>query len=231
MTPVQLEYQIARNSLSIFAKKCPTLLVMKRRFIVLAALVALTACGKEPEKAAFTGTWEITQENVIAMKTEKNEITVATAPPKFRIAEKSSTVESVEVYDGKSLHRRTAYISQGGYGEPSGSDFNESSSHTYSEAMTPEQSDAKRFWVQPLQGKSSAGGLIAGRDTILYQGASRRPEGEFDIQVWADAATGVVLKSVETVYSSQVKSIVTRNSRECKSIDFTPPADAVFARP
>lgn len=205
-------------------------------FPLFLLLSLMNGCGKSPEKAAFTGTWDFNEENVIMNKSVVSQVAVASLPPKFRIETKSDGSESLEVYDGNSLHRRNRYLphpAMMGSGDEEPAEDGEASgpSQTYSDGITPEKAAAMRFWADSVSGQSSAGGLVAGRDTILYSGTVRRQDGEFTLQIWVDSKTGVQLKSIETVYSSQVRSIVTRNSKECKSIDFTPPADAVFARP
>lgn len=208
---------------------------MKPYMLFAVAGIFLSSCAKDPSKAAFTGTWNFTEENSITNASDTVQMTVLSLPPKFRQSTKSQSSEVTLVYDGASLHTKTSYM-------PSASPyamslpFQEAESqapqvHTESVAMSADQAAAKRFWAEPLTGKSAPGGLIAGRDTVLYESKWKRPDGEFSTQIWVDAQTGVMLKQMESVYSSQAQTLVRRAMKECVSIDFTAPEDAAFARP
>lgn len=206
---------------------------MKRWTVGALAALALAGCGKEPGKAAFTGTWTFTEENSITLASDSLQINVVCLPPKFRISEITKMSENTQVYDGKSLHTKSIYHpSPLGEIEHSMDDEPEApQARTESKAMDENQAVAQRFWAQPLQGQSVPGGSIAGRDTLLYTAKWKRPDGEFSSQTWVDAKTGVMLKNIESIYSSQAQTMVRRSIKECTSIDYTKPADAAFAQP
>jgi hypothetical protein len=205
---------------------------MKKCGIWVSILLLFAGCAKSTDKAAFHAEWDFLSENVVTSNSETAQVSVTTRPPQFKITTKAPGSTKVEVYDGESIYRLMTFYPQvdsmGGQtsdpayiAEPSRSSL----------PMNPDQAAAMRFWVQPISGISKSGGLIAGRDTLLYETKLKRNDGEFSSQKWVDAETGVLLKSVETIYSSQINSIVTRESRECKSIEYTTPDDAVFGRP
>jgi len=208
------------------------------KFHSLFLLLLLAGCGKNPDQAAFTGTWNFIEENSITGATETVQVTVNALPPRFRLTTANRSSEEVEVYDGTALH--TKYISKAEHSayeaeNPIDSEADEtpvvSEPRTESAAMTKNQAMVRRFWAQPISGDSVPGGLVAGRDTVLHESKWKRPDGEFSLQVWADAKTDIILKSVESVYSSQAQTLVHRSIKECVTIDFTPPGEATFTQP
>lgn len=183
-------------------------MIKKTAILIGMAMLFFPGCGPASEKAAFTGTWEFKNENIISGKIETSEKTVAANPPKFRITQRyGDSSENVMIFDGKTLTNP-----YGGQGDE-------------------DRAARERFWQDASMGPSAPGGLIAGRDTLLYGFKEQRRDGEFVFQWWMDAEKGILLKKIETIYSAQVQSIVTRNTIECKSIDFTPPADSLFTKP
>ena len=205
-------------------------------------LLALAACAKRPERTALQGTWITTEENPAQGLREESECVVAAKPPKFRIERKEisemGVTTVVEVYDGDALHRRDhfepgpAFTALHAQGIPEELLNRETPTFkTISEAIRPEKAQARRFWAMMALGDSSPGGLICGRDTILYETKWRRPDGEFSDQVWVDAKTRVILKSINSIYASQIGSLLRRVTTECRTIDFTAPPDTAFAIP
>ena len=83
----------------------------------------------------------------------------------------------------------------------------------------------------PRGGHGEPGGVIAGQDTLLYKRGEHRPDGDISEQNWVDAKTGVLLKSIFTIYSSQVRSIVRQETWDCQSIVYNQVDESDFKSP
>lgn len=67
-------------------------------------------------------------------------------------------------------------------------------------------------------GERSPGGVIAGRDTILYQRKVNRPESDETSQLWLDAETDLVLKSHVSVFPKQGEKGSREETLECRTL-------------
>lgn len=180
--------------------------------LFMSGCLAPGGSGKAGE-TAFTGEWTLIDENGISGDIERDTVSVVTDGKRFKIDGKYT----VNVYDGASL--KTKYKSQEGYG---GFKTEESVS---SREITEYQVSEYKFWAKSIGGKAGSGGQIAGRDTVLYQARSNRPDGEITTQCWVDSETDIVLKYIFTIYSKQISAIVTKNTKECISITYDPLID------
>lgn len=196
---------------------------------LMAVALALGCSSKSSDQATFTATWTLLNENGITRASEKGTVAVTADKNLFRIVTRTDHSESLEIYDGDMLHSQTTYFSDEVSIEGAAASPNQSS--VRSEALSAQQATHLRFWAESSEGKSIAGGQIAGRDTLLHEIRAKRPDGEILNQRWVDAETGVVLKSIDMIYASQVNSMLTRTLRECQKIDYGPADPAVFRRP
>lgn len=193
----------------------------------VAVLLALMSCSApEPGNVSFTGTWNVVNENHISGDSTESTSTVITDGNRFKI---DGTYYN-KVYDGTVLYSKpkpALYENRSYSYEPDPGMF-----ETTQQDITPRQAKQMKFWLKPLGKKKGAGGSIAGRETILYEAAANRPDGQFSAQVWVDADTKIALKSIQTIYSRQIGQIVTRESTECQQVDFYSTIDdASFAKP
>jgi hypothetical protein len=207
-----------------------------RMWLPILGCLALSACGPgDPEDARFSGTWKHTNLNGIANTSTEEMVAAIVDHKKFHITTTTEGLEETYVYDGETLFEKMTSRRV-----PS-ADASTESVLTQSEPPSPPITSEKkvqeyetgshRFWTRAIPRDSQPGGLVAGRETVLYQGASRRPEGEYDQQDWVDVKTGVLLKGITTVYSTQVRSIVTQETWECQKIDYAPPNPSAFEKP
>jgi hypothetical protein len=198
---------------------------------VLAPMYFFPGCGPgEPEKASFKGTWQHTSENGIANTKEEVTVTATVDRDRFRLETKiPGGGSSIAVFDGTTLYSKYESATPNVYGSPLEGAGTPSVS---AEPMTSEKVGPHRFWANAYRtGHGEPGGTIAGRDTLLYKAAERRPDGEFSRQEWVDAKTGVLLKSIDAIYSSQIRSMVRQETWECQTIDYSPPNEADFQKP
>jgi hypothetical protein len=207
---------------------------MKSRIValcVLAPIFLLPGCGPgEPEKTSFKGTWQHIVENGIANTKEEMTVVATVDHDRFRFETKIPTGGStLEVFDGTTLYSRYDYAPQGASPFPM---EGAASASVSAEPTSSEKLSSQRFWANANRtGHGESGGTIAGRDTLLYKIAERRPDGELSRQEWVDAKTGVLLKSIDAIYSSQVHSMVRQETWECQTIDYSPPNEADFQKP
>jgi len=194
----------------------------------------------EAKNVTFTGAWKVTQENGISGTKSEVTMAVTASKDKFRIVEQGEGSEKTTVYDGDMLYTKYAYAAQpalaaqpqdaGADGAPR--DAALSAPQTASEKPRgPNQLAQLRFWARSYVGRTGPGGKMADRDTVLYQAREKRPDGELTIQAWVDAQTGVVLKSVTTIYSSQVGSMVSKTTEECQQIQYDSADPSAFSKP
>src|SRR5438132_2390919 len=153
---------------------------------VLAPMFLLPGCGPgDPEKVRFKGAWQHTSENGIANTKEEAMVTATVDRDRFRLETKTPTGgSSIEVFDGTTFYTRYDYAPR----DLSGQRLDVASSPSVSaEPMTTEKAAALRSWSKAYRpGHGESGGTIAGRDTLLYKMAERRPDGEFGKQEWVD---------------------------------------------
>ena len=101
----------------------------------------------------------------------------------------------------------------------------------YSRELSETELHNLRFWSRSFLGEAGPGGKIAGRDTTLYQARNNMPDSTITVQAWVDSETGIVLKSVKSVYAKQVEDLLNKETVECKSIRYGPVEDSAFAPP
>jgi len=206
--------------------------------VIAAAVLFFKQCGPSQTKnAAFTGTWKIEMENGISGAKEEETVTVSADKDMFRtVAKNGGGSETVTVYDGEMLHQKYGYSAAPAQTTDAGAEApqlvsSSSASPTRSEKKSVIQTGPLRFWSHSFVGQAGPGGKIADQDTVLYQAREKRPDGEITVQGWVDAKTGIVLKSVDTIYSSQVGSMVSKTTRECQEIRYGPVEPSTFAKP
>ncbi len=182
----------------------------------------MTGCSGSTENVAFKGVWNVEKLNGISGDKTESVETVAVSRNKFRISSLDPDGESIDSFDGKVLRHRTVPVQNPDALIPMAAPVNTS------EPKSDLQLETKRFWKQSFNGTGMAGGQIAGRDTLLFQGREKMMDGEMTMQAWVDAETRVVLKKIFTIYSSQVDQVVSRTTEECREIQYGPEDDAVF---
>jgi hypothetical protein len=210
----------------------------KTLFILIAAasfIFVLKKCSpSQAKEVAFSGTWKITEEDGITGANAVTTASVASDGRRFRVdarlqdnpyKQEAMERQEIQVYDGETLH--TKYVSSGlpeeGLPAPE--------PHTTSQPATDLQAHGHRFWARSFSGKAGPGGQIAGRDTVLYQVRENRPEGELVLQAWVDKDTGLVMKSIATVYSTQIESMVSKVTHECQDVRYEAPDASAFSKP
>ena len=199
--------------------------------LIVFGIFALGGCGQSgADNASFTGVWNGEDENGISGAKDTQRVTVMTDGNGFKITTEDPTGESIAAYNGETLYRKFTPSPT-----PAGST---ESAPEPAQALTDQSETASkmktmplRFWTRTYEGKGVPGGQVAGQDTILYQARENRPDGDIIAQAWVDAKTGVVLKSVDTIYSKQVDSMVSKVSRTCESIQYGPVDKSAFAKP
>ncbi|MCK4532918.1 hypothetical protein KAU39_03965 [bacterium] len=193
--------------------------MLKKAVIFNVVLVLLWGCvscsTSKPKDVSFKGKWKQVFENCIMGVKEENVVDVFTDGEKFRMESENS----IQVYDGKYLYSKIKNT------------LDESSFPVNTNEISPDKVKSYKFWFIIHQGKTGPGGNIAGQETVLYQVKMNRPDGEIASQVWVDAKTGIVLKSIQTVYSHQVSQMVTQQSQECLEISYGYVDDGFFIKP
>jgi hypothetical protein len=198
---------------------------------VLLLSSVMISCSGQVKQAAFKGQWRVTTENAIAATKEEGIVSVVSDGQRFRIENPGYTT----VYDGVMLHTSDVEQQQPSIidGMVPSQDTSIPSASSAISSRKPEVSELNglQFWKCGMtDGKKSTGGTIAGQETVLYEVRSTRPEGEVTIQNWVDAKTGILLRSVTTIYSTQIEQVVMRTTRECFDIAYGPVTDS-FSRP
>jgi hypothetical protein len=198
---------------------------MKSRLWVI-LFCFLAGCGpSDPQDARFKGTWKHITENGLTKEKGELAITITADHDRFRLAQKSNYGETIEVFDNHTLY--TKYVSS-----PGAFPLEPSTPTVSAEAVTVTQTGSRRFWANAITaGHGDPGGVIAGQDTLLYKRGEHRPDGDISEQDWVDAKTGVLLKSISTIYSSQVNSIVRQETWECQSIVYNQVDESDFKSP
>ncbi|MFI5362385.1 MAG: hypothetical protein ACHQ49_10480 [Elusimicrobiota bacterium] len=202
------------------------------------------ACGglKEAKDVPFRGTWTISEENGINHALDAQFTSEVTADKgRFRIVKTTEIrnafgvvkEEDVSIFDGDLLSQSAKMWRENVEGA---SDLEMPQQPPQApQKPSPAALRAARFWVHDewLVGlpKKGPGGQVAGRETVYYEGKKTRPDGEITLRVWADSESGMILKSISMIYSSQVNAMVMRVTQECRKIEFAPVDAAVFAEP
>ena len=187
-------------------------------------LFSLTSCGvPEPKKVPFVGKWRLFLQTIAS--NEERFVNISTDGERFRIEDDAS----IQIYDGTYLYSKTKgeYLESMGYGMELGDEF----LGAFESEISKAQSDQLRFWVHYQGGKAGPGGQIAGRETVLYQTRAVRPDGEITVQNWVDAETGIVLKSVNTIFAKQIGEVLTKDLKECTEINYAQVEEDLFSKP
>ena len=204
-----------------------------------AALCAMIfGCGpSDPHDAHFKGTWKHTVEDSIGNKKDSEIIDVIADHDRFRTELKLvGGGSSIDIFDGKMLYHKSVYVPVDAAGQPLQGDAlaaaGAQTPYETAKAATPTETGSQRFWsLVDTPGHGEPGGSIAGRDTVLYKAHDHRPDGDISEQQWLDAKTGVLMKRMMSIYSSQVNSMVRQEEWECQSIDYAPVDESAFNKP
>ncbi len=193
-------------------------------------LILFIACDiPTPKRAAFTGEWKHTIENCIIGSKDEEVTKVITDGFRYRVENEYK----ITVYDGTMLYTKGKDIDHKMFGMEVGQ-------YTSPPVQTTEKKIDKltahgfEFWhlnTLDAQAKAGAGGNIVGQETVLYQARENRPEGELTLQNWVDGKTGVVLKTVHSIYSKQIEQLVSQDTRECLEINYRPVDAKNFLKP
>lgn len=208
---------------------------MKRFGTAFALLSILSACGPaDPITAQFKGTWKQTTQNGISGAKEETTMEAVVKGKKFRVVARLPLATNLVVYDGQTLYANEQPASSlestiTTLGEAPTEQAIAPSSQ--SKAASEDEVASLRFWTHAHKLGGQPGPQIAGRETRYYRSSEKRPDGEFTLEGWVDAKSGVLLKQVQTVYSSQIGSIVTQDTAECEKIDYSPVDDSAFQKP
>lgn len=185
----------------------------------LAGLILFIACDiPTTKRAAFTGQWKHTMENCIIGSKDEETTKVITDGFRYRMENEYS----VTVYDGTMLYTKGKDLDPKMFGEGAGS-YTPPPAQTTEKKIDRLTAHGFEFWyINTLnaQAKAGAGGNILGQETILYQVRENRPEGELSLQNWVDGKTGVVLKTVHSIYSKQIEQLVSQDTWECIEISY-----------
>ncbi len=205
--------------------------------LVIVGLVFVVKKFSPSQKAvdvSFEGEWVQIDEDLMYGQGKTKQLIVAVDKERFRIEsnfkdERQNQYHTIEVYDGQMMHHKSRTEWGPGSSEAREGMPTEPELSSYK----PPQADLfdRRFWSQSHIGKAGPGGKVAGRDTVLYQARENRPEGELTSQAWVDEETGVVLKSIQSVYSKQIEDIVTKTTLECRRVSFGPVDESFFSKP
>ncbi|MBN1383568.1 MAG: hypothetical protein JW983_01635 [Elusimicrobia bacterium] len=179
-------------------------------FLLISVVIGFSGCGDSKDNVSFIGKWKQVSESEVTGSKDEYVYTVMSDGMRYRI----QTERYVRIYDGSQMH--TKYIKSDGSGEFS------------SKMVTGARVTDPKFWYKKIRGKSKAGEQIAGRETKVYGLMMNRPDGEVTAKYWIDAETGVLLKSIESVYSKQVSMVVTETTYQCQEIEYTDLDDKVF---
>ncbi|MFH1380418.1 MAG: hypothetical protein ABII23_09080 [bacterium] len=176
--------------------------------------VCLSCTAPKPAQIAFTSEWKKVFENAIAGDIEETTVSVITDGIKFKIEDKYS----INVYDGINFYSKTKEIPM----QDLFSSFSDNRDFLETQEREISETQAKQymFWLRSQGKKEGPGGNIAGQETVLYQIGARRPDGELRSQTWVDAETGIVLKSMQTIYSTQIEQLVSKEETECTQIEY-----------
>lgn len=211
---------------------------MGKILIVLAvlgggALVMKNCAAGSTKDVPFVGKWTIVTKDEMQGNQIDNTSRVISGEGKYRIEREifdhywGSTTEEILVFDGKTLYTKTSVV------YPESSSY-ENKAPTYT-AVPLSYARARQhiFWrtVTDPKAKAGPGGLVAGRETTLFQSRGNRPDGAATVQIWVDAETGVVLKQTQSIYSKHVEMEISRVSIECEEISFGPLDESVFEKP
>ncbi|MBI4374958.1 MAG: hypothetical protein HY549_00765 [Elusimicrobia bacterium] len=214
---------------------------MTKKPWILAIGLLLGCAPSRSKDVTFQGTWKVVEENGIAGTKEERTVEVSADKERFKTVSRSESFELITVFDGTDLHQKSVYhreaAPEGGEAvDQPGLEAGAASGMFAPQVRTEpqvkkSQVEALRFWRRSYLGEAGSGGRIAGRDTVLYQAKARRPDGEITAQAWLDSENGTVLKTINTIYSSQVNSMVTRVTEECQQIRYGPVESLAFAKP
>jgi len=189
------------------------------------AAIFAGGCSHSTDNVSFKGVWNVQKTNGISGDTTEAVVTVAVSGPRFRISTRDEEGETVECYDGTTLHRLVTPVLL------ESRDASAAPATPTREAKANIQVESKRFWKRSFSGNGMAGGQVADRDTLLFQSREKMLDGEMTMQAWVDAPTKVVLKKIFTIYSSQIEQAVSKTSEECREIQFGPVGDSDVAPP
>ena len=201
-------------------------LILKVTGIIAAALLAVSCVQEPANNFPFSGVWKQTDENMISSEKSEREIRVICDGKRYRIESDSRNVEysvhSIEIFDGQSLHTKSEITE--GMAPPENGSFRKTS---ITEAEAKKTRD--EWYNNPIPNfKKGPGGIVAGTETIFYEGVESRPDSEIRIQVWIDPKSGLVLKSVLQIYSKQVEQLIARTTKECLSLQTGTVSESAF---
>lgn len=196
-------------------------------FVIICIVFGISACGtSKPAGVSFSGEWKIVSENFISGDKETSTARVVTDGTRFRI----ESEYRIQVYDGTNLHSKSKRTIPENM--PDNINMEIPAAETYTSPLTKFLAKQYTFWISSRGKKEGPGGTIAGRETILYQAGGARSDGEIRLQTWVDAEKGIVLKSINSIYSRQIEQMVTTVTHECRSIDYDGMIDeASFSKP
>lgn len=195
-------------------------------FVLSACISACISCSApKPKEISFRAEWKQVFENTIAGNIDETTVSIVTDGKRFKIADK----HTVKVYDGTNLYTKTKEIPMddlfGDFG------INQEFPETRERSITKIEAQQYMFWTKTQGKKQGPGGSIAGQETTLYQLGFRRPDSEVKLQNWVDAETGILLKSIHTIYSSQIEQMVSKDMSECTFIEYGYVDEENFNRP
>jgi hypothetical protein len=195
---------------------------MKATHLKLALLFAAIlpiGCSNSVEDVSFTGTWKVVNENGISDLKSEATVVATVDKNRFRIVFHDEEKETTENYDGDTFTQKSAGLNQ------------TESPTSSSEKKSTAEMEPHRFWKRRFTGDAIAGGVIAGRETNLFQSQNDRPDGQVTLQAWVDAETGVLLKKIFTVYSTQMQQMISKTTEECREIRYGPVPATAFEKP
>jgi len=203
--------------------------------VIIAAAMLAASCGQKATKnVPFSGVWKQTDENLIsAVKTER-EMRIICDGKRYRIESDSRDGEysrhSTEIFDGQNIYAKldSAYSSPDTAGDAATLENKGFTKIKIDETKAKKIRD--EWYNNPVPNfKKGTGGMIAGVETVFYEGIESRPDGEITLQVWVDPKSGLVLKSVFQIYSKQVEQLISRKTRECVSLQAGAIDESAFA--
>ena len=197
----------------------------------------LKNCGSgSAQNLEFEGTWVFVSESELSGGQSEKTSQVWVKGKRFKTVTKSQEAgwngktfesEATVVFDGEQLHLKTV--------NPPYKDYegNMQTPPPESTSRIPVKGelDGFRFWNDSPRGKKEPGGRVAGRETLLYKDNGARSDAKAINQWWVDAETNLLLRSIQSLFSTQANVSMGKDTLECTSLRFGAVSDNVFAKP
>jgi hypothetical protein len=213
---------------------------MKKILVIGAVLIGIwftfKDCGLKSthDNLEFEGVWVFNESSELSGARSEWTSQVWAKGNRFKIFTKSKEegwggqiieIDKTTVYDGKKLHIKTEYSPHKDFQGNTQTAPPESSSRI----PVNGELDGFRFWTKSVHGKSEAGGMVAGRETLLFSDNGERRDVKVIDQMWVDKQTDLLLRSVTALFSKQADVSMRKSTMECASLRFGNVSEDVFS--